>query len=94
MIKRTQEQDRDSIVGKLARFGRGRGVQSEQPTRSTVYPVPPSRRHRKAVTTWQDEVALRQREHVASETGISQQALLAEGINYVLVKYGKAAVAT
>jgi hypothetical protein len=54
----------------------------------------PSRANRKALTTWQGEAALKQLKHIAAELGVSQQALIAEGINYVLAKYGKPTVAT
>ena len=56
--------------------------------------MPPSRANRKALTTWQDEAALKQLKHLAADLGVSQQALIAEGINHVLAKYGKPTVAT
>jgi hypothetical protein len=56
--------------------------------------VAPSRTHRKAMTCWVDEAALKQLKHLAAELGVSQQALIAEGINYVLQKHAKSAVAT
>ena len=39
-------------------------------------------------------MALRHVKDIANETGISQQALIAEGPNYVLPKYNKPTVAT
>jgi hypothetical protein len=56
--------------------------------------VPPSRRNRKSITTWQDEVVLKELRDISHETGISQQVLIAEGLNYVLTKYRKRTVAT
>jgi hypothetical protein len=56
--------------------------------------VPPSRKNRKALTTWQDQAAIKQLRHLANELGVSQQALIAEGINLVLAKYAKPTVAT
>ena len=53
----------------------------------------PSRKNRKSITTWQDEAALKELRAISAETGISQQALIAEGINYVLAKYRKRSVA-
>src|SRR5262245_29280179 len=53
-----------------------------------------SRKNRRSVTTWQDEAALKELRTIANETGISQQALIAEGLNYVLTKYRKRTVAT
>jgi hypothetical protein len=49
---------------------------------------------RKALTTWQDAAAVKQLKHLATEPGVTQQALIAEGINAVLAKYGKPTVAT
>ena len=40
--------------------------------------VAPSRKNRKSVTTWQDE-ALKELRTISGRTGISQQALIAEG---------------
>ena len=50
--------------------------------------------NRKALTTWQDAAAPKQLKHLANDLGTSQQALIAEGINHVLAKYGKPTVAT
>jgi hypothetical protein len=89
-----EQHDRDGLFGKLQRFGRGRSAQPSRSQTSTVYPVPPSRQNRKALTTWQDALALKELRSVANETGLSQQALIAEGLNYVLAKYGRPSVAT
>jgi len=62
--------------------------------RPVKYPTPPSRRNRKALTTWQDDAAVKQLKDIANEHGLSQQALIAEGINYVLAKYKRPPVAT
>jgi hypothetical protein len=45
------------------------------------YAVPPSRRVKKAVTTWQDAVAVQQLKDLAHERGVSQQKLIAEAFN-------------
>ena len=65
-----------------------------QPWRAGAYAVPPSLANRKALTTWQDAAARKQLKHLANDQGVSQQALIAEGINHVLAKYGKSTVAT
>ena len=39
-----------------------------------------SRANRKALTTWQDAAALKQLKHLANDLGVSQRALIAEGI--------------
>lgn len=89
-VKPAKDQDRHPWLERLNPLRK-----TPQPTAtSTPYPVPPSRKNRKALTTWQDEVALKQLKLIATETGVSQQALIAEGLNYVLTKYGKPAVAT
>jgi hypothetical protein len=50
-------------------------------------------RFAKSITTCQDEAALKELRRISGETGISQQALIAEGLNYVLMKYRERAVA-
>ena len=52
-----------------------------------------SRKNRKSITTWQDEVVLKELEDISHETGIPQQVLIAEGLNYILAKYRKRPVA-
>jgi hypothetical protein len=89
--KHTQEPDRAGIVATLGRWSRGRAVPPAVDGVSTY--VAPSRKNRKSFTTWQDEAALRELRALSSETGISQQALIAEGLNYVLIKYRKRSVA-
>jgi hypothetical protein len=84
-----QSHERNSWLERLSPFRR-----TPQPRPAGVYAVPPSRANRKALTTWQDEAALKQLKYLAAELGVSQQALLAEGINAVLAKHGKATVAT
>ena len=65
-----------------------------QPRPAGAYAVPPSRANRRAFTTWQEQAALKQLKQLAADLGMSQQALIAEGINHVLAKYGKPTVAT
>jgi hypothetical protein len=89
-----EEKDREGILSALSRFGRGRTMEARPQTSPTIYPVAPSRRHRRALTTWQDAAALDAIKEISRATGVSQQALIAEGINHVLSKHGKPAVAT
>jgi hypothetical protein len=86
------EQDRDGILGALTRFGRGKVAPTAE-SGGKGY-VPPSRKNRKSVTTWQDEAVLKQLKDISHERGIPQQVLIAEGLNYVLAKYRKSTVAT
>ena len=89
-MKQSQADDRNPWLSRLNPLRR-----TPAPVRpAAAYPVAPSRKNRKALTTWQDEAALKQLRQLAASLGISQQALLAEGINYVLAKYGKPTVAT
>jgi hypothetical protein len=85
-----QSQDRNTWLERLNPMRRT--PQAARP--AAAYPVAPSRANRKALTTWQDEAALKQLRHLANDLGLSQQALVAEGINHVLAKYGKPTVAT
>jgi hypothetical protein len=50
-------------------------------------------KYRVALTSWQDDEALEAMRMISAKTGISQQALIAEGLNYVLAKYRKRTVA-
>ena len=58
------------------------------------YVLPPSRRAKKAMTTWQDAVAVKQLKDLSHERGISQQKLIAEAFNLLFAKYGKPAIAS
>jgi antitoxin-like ribbon-helix-helix protein len=51
--------------------------------------APPSRRHRRSLTTWQDEAAIQALREIGAVHRRTMQALIAEGINHVLAKYGK-----
>ena len=90
--KQTSDKDREGIIGTLVRFGRGK-VPPPPGSEGKPY-VPPSRKNRKSFTTWQDETALKALRAIAHETGKSQQVLVAEALNMLLIKYGKRAVAT
>jgi hypothetical protein len=95
MIKKLQDQqdqNRDGILGTLMRYGRGK-VAPPEGDASKRY-VPPSRKNRKSITTWQDEVVLKELRDISHERGIPQQVLIAEGLNYVLAKYRRRTVAT
>ena len=88
-MKQSKADDRNPWLSRLNPLRR-----TPQPRPAGVYAVPPSRANRRAFTTWQDEAALKQLKQLAAELGVSQQALIAEGINHVLAKYGKPTVAT
>jgi hypothetical protein len=53
----------------------------------------PGRRHKKAITTWQDQAVVKLLKEIAYEEGVTQQKLIAEGLNAVLIKYCKPAIA-
>lgn len=86
-------QDTNAILGALSKWARTpRHVPA--PTEGTgAYPIPPSRRNRKALTTWQDDVAVQQLKSVALEQGWTQQRALAEALNLLFAKHGKATIA-
>jgi hypothetical protein len=85
MIKKPNERDRDGILGTLARFGRGK-VALPADNGGKGY-VPPSRKHRKSIATWQDEAVLKELKDISHERRIPQQVLIAEGLNYVITRY-------
>ena len=92
MIKKdAQEQDRNGILGTLSRWSRSK---VSPPDGGNKGYVPPSRKGRKSITTWQEEAVLKQLRDISHERGIPQQVLIAEGLNYVLAKYRKRAVAS
>jgi hypothetical protein len=89
--KQAGDKDREGILGTLTRFGRGKVA---PPAGNDGKPyVAPSRKNRKSITTWQDEAALKELRAISAETGLSQQELIAEGLNYILTKYRKRTVA-
>ena len=87
--------DRNRIMDtlKVFRGGGGSAPQGTPPTGTGAYPIPPSRQRRKAVTTWQDELALKQLKDLANEKGKNEQALLAEALNLLFVRHEKPPIA-
>ena len=92
MSKTKTEKDRNPLLAGLNPFRRTQA--GAQPAPQPVYPIPPSRQNRKALTTWQDAIALKQLKAIADEQGVSQQKALAEALNLLFTKYGKPAIAT
>jgi hypothetical protein len=90
--KQAGDKDREGILGTLTRFGRGKVSPPSAGNDGKPY-VPPSRKNRRSITTWQDEAALKELRAMSAETGLSQQELIAEGLNYILTKYRKRTVA-
>jgi hypothetical protein len=54
----------------------------------------PSRERRKALTSWQDEAAIKELRDLSHATGRSQQQLIAEALNLLFAKHGMGTVAT
>ena len=79
--KRPLPADRDSIEHELSASGGKLGTTNGY--------VAPSRRNRRSLTTWQDEAALQALKEIGLMERRTIQALIAEGINHVLVKRGK-----
>jgi Antitoxin-like ribbon-helix-helix len=90
--KTDQGQDRNAWLDRLNLLRRT--PQPELAPRQRPYPTPPSRKNRRVLTTWQDDASLKQLKMLAVELEVSQQSLVAEGLNYVLNKYGRPSVAT
>lgn len=84
-MSRRAEPNRGGIMATLARFGRGRAAPPAGDHGRTY--LPPSRKNRRSITTWQDEVVLKRLRDISHETGISQQTLIAEALNDLLAKY-------
>lgn len=78
---RTDPAQRDQIEHELSASG------GKIPNDGTG--LPPSRRHRRSLTTWQDEAAIQVLREIGAVHRRTMQALIAEGINHVLVKHGK-----
>jgi hypothetical protein len=53
-----------------------------------------SRQNRKALTTWQDAIALKQLKAIADEQGVRQQKAIAEALNLLFTKHSRPAIAT
>jgi hypothetical protein len=64
-----------------------------EPVPPAPSPVPPSRRKRTAITTWQDTAAVKQLKDLAHKTERSQQELIAEALNLLFERYKKPPVA-
>lgn len=84
---KTDQAQRDQIEHALSASG-GKATYG-----GTEYVTPPSRRNRRSLTTWQDEAALQALKEIGFKHRRTMQALIAEGINHVLVKYGRAPLA-
>ena len=80
--KQPQQIERDPIEDAL-------NVAGGKVAHTTGYAVPPSRRNRRSLTTWQDEAALQALKEISFKYGKTMQALIAEGINHVLTEHGK-----
>lgn len=90
MSKRTTK-NRNPLIEALTGFRR-----TPEPAAGAgrAYPTPPSRKTRKPITVWQDELAVRQLKALALERGVPQQKIVAEALNLLFAKYGKPPVAT
>jgi hypothetical protein len=85
--------DRNPLLEVLDQFRRTPPAHAPAQKGQTAWPIPPSRRSKKALTTWQDAAALKQLKQLADEQGISQQRALAEALNLLFAKHGKPPIA-
>jgi hypothetical protein len=88
----TRNADHNSWLDRLRPLSRN---PEPQPARADpAYPVPPSRRNKTTISTWQDSGAAKQLKALAFETGKSQQALIAEALNLLFKEYDKPPIAS
>jgi hypothetical protein len=80
-VQKPKESEVQSTLSKLS------GKQSNGPEQRK------DRRHKKPMLSWQDEAVLKLLREIAYEQRMTQQALIAEGLNYVLAKYSKPTIA-
>jgi hypothetical protein len=90
--------DGNSLLRKMAAYARTRNhpppKDLEAPPAGNGTYLAPSRTHRKAITTWQDALAVHQLKELSLVTGKPQQKLIAEALNELFVKHGKKPVAS
>ena len=98
MIKKKPEGiDRESLLGSLTSWGRGRSAlppADPAPPPSPPAYVTPSRRTKKTFTAWADVDALEQLKRLAAHKRTSQQKLIAEAFNLLFEKHGLPPIAT
>jgi hypothetical protein len=78
-------------MGIMQRWLEGRNSVASERLRTT-YAIPPSRRGRRAITTWQKEAAIWQLKAIALEQGWTQEHAFAEALNLLFAKHGKATI--
>jgi hypothetical protein len=94
--------DGNSILRALKGFRRPSAGQEPPPPPQNNSPAPshsvgyvtPSRIHRKAITTWQDELAVQQLKELSFRTGVPQQKLIAIALNELFKQNGMKPVAS
>jgi hypothetical protein len=57
------------------------------------YPIPPGRRDRATLSTWQDVGAVKELKRLSVDVNKSQQELVAEALNLLFAKYDRPQVA-
>lgn len=80
--KQPQQAERDQIEHELNASG-------GKIAHTVGYAMPPSRRNRQSLTTWQDEAALQALREISAKHRKTMQSLIAKGINHVLKEYGR-----
>jgi hypothetical protein len=83
-MKKDQKPNESDVQSTLSKLS---GKQSNGPEQRK------DRRHKKPMLSWQDEAVLGFLRDIAYEQRTTQQSLIAEGLNYVLVKYKKLPIA-
>jgi len=83
--------DREGIASEIAsRTGK---ADASVPQSAFAYVPPPSRRGRAGLTTYHEPAVLQQLKEIALQNRTTQQKLVAEGLNYIFGKYGRAKIA-
>jgi len=94
MSRKQAQPDRNAFASAMALIT-GKAPRPPVEQRNNLgYAIPPSRRTKKAVTTWQDAVAVQQLKDISHERGVSQQKLIAEALNLLFTKHGKPTIAS
>lgn len=84
----------NSLFRKLAPYtGKALAPELDETMDGAGYPIPPSRRKKKAIMSWHDAEVSEQLKVLSKKENKTQQALLREAMNLLFAKYGKDQIA-
>jgi hypothetical protein len=81
-------------LSKITGYQPPKEPEQEKAGSDAVPPASPRKRNKAGLLTMHDPAVLRQLKTLAAEQGLTQQKLVAEGLNMVFVKYGKPPIAS